>query len=172
MDKEINSSVRGPHTVPVTLRVNQENYSVFVEPRATLLDVLRNHLGLTGPKKVCDNGECGACSVIKDNKLVYACLCLAIECEGTEILTIEGLAPSGESHPIQRAFIEADGFQCGFCTPGQIMAVKALLAENPDPSPEEIRRGVSGNLCRCGAYPKIFEAVKKAATYLKDRRNS
>jgi aerobic-type carbon monoxide dehydrogenase small subunit (CoxS/CutS family) len=162
--------VHGPDKAAIVLKVNDADYPVWIEPRQTLLDVLRNELGLTGTKRVCDNGECGACTVIIDGKTVYACLTLAVECEGRKILTIEGLAESRKLHPIQQAFIEEDGFQCGFCTPGQILSVKALLDENPDPTAEQIKRGVSGNLCRCGAYPKIFKAADRAVRYLRARK--
>lgn len=150
--------------LPIVLEVNGREYEVFVEPRYTLLYVLRDLLGLTGTKKVCDNGECGACTVIIDGKTVYSCLTLAIACEGKKILTIEGISLEGELHPIQQAFIEEDGYQCGFCTPGQILSIKVLLDTVPDPTPEQIRRGVSGNLCRCGAYPKIVKAAQRAVT--------
>ena len=161
------SSTPGTGRIAVSLCVNGEEYEVFIEARRTLLDVLREDLSLTGTKKVCDHGECGACSVIIDGKLVYSCLTLAVDCAGKRILTIEGLAATGELHSIQKAFIEEDGYQCGFCTPGQIMAVKALLDRNPDPDMDEVKRAVSGNLCRCGAYPKIFKAAMKAAKYVK-----
>ena len=160
--------VKGPGKVPVTLRVNGVDYEGKIEPRATLLDVLRETLSLTGTKKVCDNGQCGACSVIIDDKLVYSCLTLAVECSGKEIRTIEGLSKEGKPDPVQEAFIREDGYQCGFCTPGQVMAVTHLLEDNPDPTLEEVKRGVSGNLCRCGAYPKIFKAALTAAN-LKDK---
>lgn len=155
--------VKGPGKVPVTLRVNGVDYDVEIEPRETLLDVLREKLSLTGTKKVCDNGQCGACSVIIKDRLVYSCLTLAVECGGKEIRTIEGLSEEGKPDPVQEAFIREDGFQCGFCTPGQVMAVTHLLEENPSPTLEEVKRGISGNLCRCGAYPKIFKAAVTAA---------
>jgi aerobic-type carbon monoxide dehydrogenase small subunit (CoxS/CutS family) len=151
----------------VVLEVNGKEYEVFVEPRYTLLYVLRDMLGLTGTKKVCDHGECGACTVIIDGKTVYSCLTLAIACQGKSIITIEGLAPEGELHPIQQTFLDEDGYQCGFCTPGQVLSVKALLDSTPQPSPQQIKRSVSGNLCRCGAYPKIIKAAEKAAMLYK-----
>jgi xanthine dehydrogenase YagT iron-sulfur-binding subunit len=141
------------------LRVNGRECAVEVEPRRTLLDALRVDLGLTGAKKACDMGNCGACTVLLDGDAVYSCLLLAIECSESAITTIEGL----ESDPLQRAFVEADAFQCGFCTPGQIMSLKALLDANPAPSDEEIVRAVSGNLCRCGAYRNILRAARLAA---------
>jgi aerobic-type carbon monoxide dehydrogenase small subunit (CoxS/CutS family) len=154
--------VKGPGKVAIRLQVNGAVYNIEVEPRRTLLDALRVDLHLTGAKKSCDMGECGACTVLLDGKAVYSCLVLAIECEGHHVLTIEGLSKNNELDPIQRAFVAEDAFQCGFCTSGQIMAVKALLDTNPDPSPEEIRRAVSGNICRCGAYPNIIKAAEVA----------
>ncbi len=162
--------VRGPGKVPVNLRINGELYAVNVEPRRTLLDALRVDLELTGTKKVCDMGECGACTVVIDGKATYACLTLAIECEGRDIVTIEGLSRGVDLDPIQEAFIENDAFQCGFCTPGQIMSVRALLDAHPDPGADEIRRAVSGNICRCGAYLRIFAAAEAAARSYAERR--
>jgi aerobic-type carbon monoxide dehydrogenase small subunit (CoxS/CutS family) len=132
---------------------------VQIEPRRTLLDALRHDLGLTGAKKACDMGNCGACTVLVDGRAVYSCLLLAVDCRGRAVTTIESL----DNDPLQRAFIEADAFQCGFCTPGQIMSLKALFNENPAPSDEEIVRAVSGNLCRCGAYRNIVRAARIAA---------
>ncbi len=160
------SPLRGPGAVPVELTVNGRKVRREVEPRVTLLDLLRDRLDVTGPKKVCDRAECGACSVIRDGKLIYACTALAIDCEGSEITTPEGLAPEGEMHAAARAFVECDGFQCGFCTPGQVIALKALLDKHPDPTPEQVRIGMSGNLCRCGAYVKIRRAATTAAAML------
>jgi xanthine dehydrogenase YagT iron-sulfur-binding subunit len=156
-------AVRGPGKVPIQLSVNGVRHSLEVEPRRTLLDALRVDLHLTGTKKVCDMGECGACTVIIDGRAVYSCLTLAIECEGREILTIEGLSHGARLDPIQEAFVEHDAYQCGFCTPGQVMSVHALLQENRAPSNQEIRRAVSGNICRCGAYLRIFAAAEAAA---------
>lgn len=147
----------------VTFRLNGDERALAVEPRRTLLDALRVDLNLTGTKKVCDMGDCGACTVLLDGRAVYACLTLAVDCEGREVTTIEGLAHGSELDPVQRAFVEADAYQCGFCTPGQIMSVTALLAEQRAPSEEEIRRAVSGNLCRCGAYQNIVKAGQRAA---------
>jgi len=154
---------RGPGKVPIQLHVNGALYYLEIEPRRTLLDALRLDLHLTGTKRVCNMGQCGACTVLLDGKAIYSCLTLAIECEGCQILTIEGLSDGDNLDPIQRAFIEHDAFQCGFCTPGQIMAVRALLERSTNPPPEEIRRAVSGNLCRCGSYLRIFKAVETAA---------
>jgi aerobic-type carbon monoxide dehydrogenase small subunit (CoxS/CutS family) len=147
----------------VTLSVNGTDHPLRVEPRRTLLDALRNDLGLTGAKKACDMGNCGACTVLVEGRAAYACLLLAIDCAGRDIVTIESL----ENDPLQRAFIEADAFQCGFCTPGQIISLRALFDENPQPSDEDIVRAVSGNLCRCGAYRNI---VRAARIYEKNRR--
>ena len=167
---EVPEEVRGPGKVPIRLQVNGKFYSLEVEPRRTLLDALRIDLHLTGTKKVCDMGQCGACTVVVDGKAAYSCLLLAVECEGRSILTIEGLAEGGELDPIQSAFVEHDGYQCGFCTPGQVMAVRALLEREPDPSPAEIRRAVSGNICRCGAYERIFAAAEAACAAYGERR--
>jgi len=144
---------------PITLRVNGESYELEIEPNRLLLQVLREEIGLTGTKEGCAIGVCGACSVIVDGRLVSSCLTLAVACQGKEITTIEGLAKDGVLHPLQQAFIEYGGFQCGACTPGQIMAAKALLDENPKPSEEEIKEWMSGNLCRCTGYYKILESV-------------
>lgn len=169
---EPREAVQGPGRVPVLLQVNGAAYSIEVEPRQTLLDVLRVDLHLTGTKKVCDLGECGACTVLIEGKAVYSCLTLAIECEGRQILTIEGLSDGADLDPIQKAFIEHDAFQCGFCTPGQIMAVRALLEHNADPNSEEIRRAVSGNICRCASYLRIFKAAEEAALAYAEQRSS
>jgi len=147
----------------VTLRVNGADYPLALEPRRTLLDALRVDLGLTGTKKVCDMGNCGACTVLVDGQASYACLLLAVDCAGREITTIEGLAHDGQLDPIQQAFIQDDAFQCGFCTSGQIMSVRALLNDTPQPSDDDILRAVSGNLCRCGAYLNILCAGRTAA---------
>jgi aerobic-type carbon monoxide dehydrogenase small subunit (CoxS/CutS family) len=155
--------VKGPVKTPIKLIVNGRKQEISVEPRRTLLDALRKDLGLTGTKKGCDEGTCGACTVILDGKAVYSCMVLAIECDGRSIETIEGLEIEGQLHPIQRAFIDHDGLQCGFCTPGQIMSVKSLLDKNPQPTTEELQHMLVGNLCRCGAYPKIIKAALKAA---------
>jgi aerobic-type carbon monoxide dehydrogenase small subunit (CoxS/CutS family) len=151
---------------PIKLTVNGTEHIIYVEPRRTLLDALRKDLGLTGTKKGCDEGTCGACTVLLDGKPIYACMALAVECQEKSIETIESLGKDGQLHPVQRAFIEQDALQCGFCTPGQIMSVKALLDVNPNPSVEEVKEALVGNLCRCGAYPKIFEAALSAARLL------
>jgi aerobic-type carbon monoxide dehydrogenase small subunit (CoxS/CutS family) len=151
--------------LPVTLSVNAAEHALLLEPRRTLLDTLRADLQLTGTKKVCDMGDCGACTVLVDGRAMYACLLLAVDCEGRQITTIEGLARDGGLDPVQQAFIEADAFQCGFCTPGQIMSLRALLNETPSPSDEDILRAVTGNLCRCGAYLNILRAGRLAAEH-------
>jgi len=146
----------------VSLLVNGRVHRMLIEPRWSLLFVLREKLGLTGTKVGCERGECGACTVLMDGQPRYACMTLVAEAEGKEITTLEGLLRGEELGPVQQAFLEEDAFQCGYCTPGQIMAVEGMLRVNPDPSPEEIRLGVSGNLCRCGAYPHIFRAARRA----------
>ncbi len=150
-------------TSKISLRINGESHVVLAEPRWTLLYVLREVIGLTGAKPGCERGECGACTVLIDGLPRYACLTLAVEAQGREVTTLEGLMHGEALGPVQTAFAEADAFQCGYCTPGQIMAVEGLLRANPDPSAEEIRRGASGNLCRCGAYQHIFQAARRAA---------
>lgn len=149
--------------VRCSLNVNGTAHTLRLEPRRTLLDALRVDLELTGTKKVCDMGNCGACTVLVDGQAMYACLLLAVDCAGREITTIEGLGRDGELDPVQQAFVEADAFQCGFCTPGQIMSLRGLLNAHPAPSDAEILRAVSGNLCRCGAYRHILEAGRRAA---------
>jgi xanthine dehydrogenase YagT iron-sulfur-binding subunit len=153
----------GPQAVPIQLMVNGKPLTLSVEPRVVLADALRERLGLTGTKVVCGRGACGACTVLLDGETACSCLLLAAEVQGRRITTIEGLAADGRLAPIQEAFIEADALQCGFCTSGMVMSCKALLDRNPKPSREEIRHAVSGNLCRCGTYPHVFEAVERAA---------
>ncbi|RKR86772.1 xanthine dehydrogenase YagT iron-sulfur-binding subunit [Micromonospora pisi] len=154
-------AVAHPGNVDVTLRVNGQTRRLQVESRVTLLDALRDHLGLTGTKKGCDQGACGACTVLLDGNSVVSCLVLAAQCDGREVTTVEGLAPDGGLHPVQEAFVRHDGFQCGYCTPGQIMSVVALLAAGGTSSDDEIREFMSGNLCRCGAYPNIVAAIRE-----------
>ena len=146
----------------VRLRVNGEQREIEIEPRRTLLAALRLDLGLTGAKEACDMGNCGACTVHLDGEAVYSCLVLAVECAGRSITTIEGLAAGGKLHRLQEAFIAADAFQCGFCTPGQLMALAALFNRVPRPSDAQIMRALSGNLCRCGAYQHIVQAARAA----------
>jgi xanthine dehydrogenase YagT iron-sulfur-binding subunit len=152
---------RGPEATPIALNVNGVLSLVQVEPRVSLLDALREHMGLTGSKKGCDQGTCGACTVWVDGRRVLACLTLAIACEGREVTTIEGLARGGELHPMQRAFIEHDAFQCGYCTPGQIMSAVKLIEEGNASSDEAIAEFMSGNICRCAAYPNIRAAIRQ-----------
>lgn len=147
----------------LTLAVNGRQHQLLVEPRWTLLYVLREHLGLTGTKVGCERGECGACTVLMDDVAQYACLTLAVEVEGRHITTVEGLLHGEKLGATQQAFLENDGFQCGYCTPGQIMTAEGLLRANPLPSVDQIRRAMSGNLCRCGTYPHIVKAVQRAA---------
>ena len=149
--------------VSVMLHVNGRAWSLLLDSRMTLLDALREHLGLTGTKKGCDQGACGACTVLLDGKRVLSCLTLAAQCDGREVRTIEGVASDGRLHPVQEAFVRYDGFQCGYCTPGQIMSAIALLDEGRAGSDEEIREFMSGNLCRCGAYPNIVAAIREVA---------
>jgi xanthine dehydrogenase YagT iron-sulfur-binding subunit len=160
---ETDSALHGPEPVRIVLRVNGRAHRLLVEPRFTLLFVLRERLGLTGAKAGCERGECGTCTVLIDGKPRYACMTLAVEAEGTEVTTLEGLMDGERLGPVQRAFAEKDAFQCGYCTPGQILAAEGLLRADPDPSAEAIRVGMSGNLCRCGAYPNIAKAVRRAA---------
>ena len=149
---------------PVKLDINGEERTLTLEPRVTLLDALREHLQLTGTKKGCDQGQCGACTVHVDGQRILACLTLAVQTEGCAITTIEGLAgPDGTPHPVQQAFMQEDAFQCGYCTPGQIMSAVACIREGRAGSDDEIREFMAGNLCRCGAYPNIVSAVRKAA---------
>ncbi len=150
----------------LSVTVNGEPYELLVESRTTLLQLLREHLGLTGTKEGCSEGECGACSVILNGRLVDSCLIFALEANGGQVETIEGLAAHGELHPVQKAFIECGGVQCGFCTPGMIMASKALLDHTPNPTEDQIRRALGGNLCRCTGYAKIIDAVQAAAGML------
>ena len=153
--------VLGPAGAPIALRINGTPRGLVVEPRVSLLDALREQLGLTGSKKGCDQGTCGACTVWVDGRRVLACLTLAVGCVGCEITTIEGLARDGELHPMQRAFIEHDAFQCGYCTPGQIMSAIALIEEGHAATDSEIAEFMSGNICRCAAYPNIRAAIRE-----------
>jgi len=147
----------------MTLTVNGTPYEVAIEPRQSLLQLLREELHLTGTKEGCSEGECGACTVLIDGKTVDSCLIFALEAQGREVTTIEGLAQGDQLHPVQKAFAEYGAVQCGFCTPGMILAAKALLDSNPHPTELEIRQGISGNLCRCTGYVKIVEAIQAAA---------
>jgi aerobic-type carbon monoxide dehydrogenase small subunit (CoxS/CutS family) len=149
--------------VALTLRVNGQPRTLNVEPRVTLLRALRNHLDLTGAKEICDRGGCGGCTVLVDGRPVLSCLMLAVDAVGREVTTVEGLGDPERLSPVQAAFVECDALQCGFCTPGLVVSATALLRANPDPSLEQVKDGLSGNLCRCGTYPRVFEAVQKAA---------
>ena len=155
--------------IPITLVVNGEEHKLAVVPDWTLADVLREHLGLTGTKLICNEGECGACTVLMDGKPTLSCLTLAIECEGKSILTIEGLADplTGKLHPLQQAFIDRSGMQCGACTPGIILTAKAFLDANPDPTEDEVREALAGNICRCGNYLRETECILAAAEVMK-----
>jgi aerobic-type carbon monoxide dehydrogenase small subunit (CoxS/CutS family) len=157
------AEILGPDAIPLALKLNGVTHTVTVEPRVTLLRALRNHLGLTGAKEVCERGACGGCTVLFDGEPICACLMLAVDAVGHEITTVEGLGTPEKLSPVQAAFVECDAFQCGFCTPGFVVASTALLTKHPNPSLEEIKTGLAGNLCRCGTYSRIFEAVQKAA---------
>jgi aerobic-type carbon monoxide dehydrogenase small subunit (CoxS/CutS family) len=157
------SESMGPGAVPMTLTVNGAPKSVRVEPRTTLANVLRNELDLTGTKIVCDRGSCGGCTVLLDGKPVYSCMLLAADAIGREVKTVEGLAPAGQMDAVQAAFVEKDALMCGFCTPGFVVAVRGLLNENKSPTLEEVQAACAGNICRCGTYPRIFEAALAAA---------
>jgi aerobic-type carbon monoxide dehydrogenase small subunit (CoxS/CutS family) len=156
-------TILGPDPVPLSLTVNGRVQTITVEPRVTLLRALRNHLGLTGAKEICERGACGGCTVLLDGAPICACLLLAVDAVGHEITTVEGLGAPDQLSPVQAAFVECDALQCGFCTPGFVVASTALLRQNPHPSLEEIKAGLAGNLCRCGTYGRIFEAVQRAA---------
>jgi aerobic-type carbon monoxide dehydrogenase small subunit (CoxS/CutS family) len=152
----------GPGAVPLELTVNGRKHALQVEPRVTLLDALRTRLAITGQKRVCDRGSCGACTMLVDGKAVYACSMLAIEAAGKSIRTVEGLAQGTVLHPVQQAFCDADGLMCGFCTPGFVVSTVALLEKTPSPTVEQARRALDGNICRCGTYPRVLEAALKA----------
>jgi xanthine dehydrogenase YagT iron-sulfur-binding subunit len=164
--------VLGPEAVPVTLNINGKPINLTLEPRVTLLDALRNYMGLTGAKKACDRGNCGSCTVMLGGKTVYACSVLAIDVQGKEIQTIEGLAAPGELHPVSAAFWNHDAQQCGYCTPGFVMAATGFLKENPNPTEADVRHGLGGNFCRCGTYMGIRKAVLEAADTMKKGRPS
>jgi xanthine dehydrogenase YagT iron-sulfur-binding subunit len=157
------AKVLPPKKTTLTLNVNGKDQKVSVEPRVTLLRALRNNLDLTGSKEICDRGACGGCGVIVDGNLVNSCMMLAVDAVGKKVTTIEALSADGKLHPIQAEFVKADALQCGFCTPGMVMACKSLLDKKKDPSLVEIKRGLSGNICRCGTYTRIFAAVQAAS---------
>lgn len=153
----------GPGSVPVRLQVNGKEHAVDIEPRTTLADALRIHLGMTGTKIICDRGACSGCTVWLDKVPVNSCMMLAMDAIGHDVTTIEGLSAEGEPHPLQTAFVKHDAMQCGFCTPGMVMSCAALLDKNPHPSEQDVRLAIAGNLCRCGTYPKVFSATLEAA---------
>jgi len=163
LEKASAEKVIGPNAVPVTLNVNGEKLKLTLEPRVTLLDALRNYSGYTGAKEGCDRASCGACTVLLDGVPVYSCQKLAIEAQGGEITTVEGLAKNGKLSKVQAAFCEKDALMCGYCTPGFVMSVTALLKKNPRPNADDVKRACAGNLCRCGAQPRILQAALKAA---------
>jgi len=154
---------------PVRVNVNGDDYEALVDPRKTLLQFLREDLDLTGTKEGCDQGDCGACSVILNNRVVSSCLVLAVEADHAVIETIEGIKKGEELHPVQQAFVDSGAIQCGFCTPGMVVTTKAMLEESPNPSTEEIKEYLSGNLCRCTGYVKILDAVENAKNILKNQ---
>jgi xanthine dehydrogenase YagT iron-sulfur-binding subunit len=164
-------SVAGPDAVPITLNLNGKSTKLTVEPRVTLLDAMRNHLDMTGAKRVCDRGTCGACTVIMNGKTVYSCTVLAIDAQGKNIETIEGLNSGTQIHPVSAAFVNHDAQQCGYCTPGFVMACKGFLDEHPNPTMEDVKHGLGGNLCRCGTYMGVREAALEAARNMKGGRN-
>jgi len=166
------ATVAGPGAVPVTLKVNGKSVHLTIEPRVTLSEALRNELDLTGSKRVCDRGTCGACTVLIDGKPVYSCSVLAIDAQDRSIQTIEGMTSADALHPISQAFWENDGQQCGYCTSGFVVASKALLDEHPNPTEEEIIRGLSGNICRCGSYQGIRAAALEAAKNIRGGKNA
>ena len=166
------SATIGPDEVPITLKINGKPVKVSVEPRVTLLDAFRNRLAITGAKRVCDRGTCGACTVIMNGKVVYSCTVLAIDAQGKDIQTIEGIAPEGKLHPVSAAFVNQDGQQCGYCTPGFVMAAKGYLDRHPNPTYEQVEKGLGGNLCRCGTYVGVRKAVLEAAGNMKGGKNA
>ncbi|MFY9727064.1 MAG: (2Fe-2S)-binding protein [Bryobacteraceae bacterium] len=161
------AAIAGPGPVPITLNINGKPVHLTVEPRVTLLDAMRNRLDLTGAKRVCDRAACGACTVLMNGKSVYACTVLAIDAQGKAIETIEGIAEPGKLHPVSAAFWNHDAQQCGYCTPGFVMAARGFLAEHPNPTLEDVKHGLGGNLCRCGTYMGVRPAVLEAARTLK-----
>src|SRR6266545_4855354 len=162
VDAQTGARVLGPGDVPVTLMVNGKRLDLKIEPRVTLLDAIRNRADLTGNKRVCDRGACGACTMIVDGRTVYSCSTLAIEVQGKQIRTVEGLASGGTLHPVQQAFCDVDALMCGFCTPGFVMATVALLEKHPNPTTAQARKGLDGNICRCGTFVRVMEAAMAA----------
>ncbi len=162
-EAQTGAAVLGPTAVPITLNINGKAQKVEVEPRETLLDTLRNKLDLTAAKRVCDRGTCGACTVIVNGKAVYGCTVLAIDAQGKQIQTLEGISPNGKPHPVSQAFVNNDAQQCGYCTPGFVVATKAFLDHNPKPTEQQLKDGLGGNICRCGTYMGVRKAVLEAA---------
>jgi xanthine dehydrogenase YagT iron-sulfur-binding subunit len=162
----------GPGAVPISLKINGKTTNLNLEPRVTLLDALRNHLDLTGAKKVCDRATCGACTVILSGKVVYSCTVLAIDAQGKDIQTIEGISSGNRLHPVSAAFVNHDAQQCGYCTPGFVMAAKGFLDRHSNPTMEQVEKGLGGNLCRCGTYVGVRKAVLEAAREMKGGRNA
>ena len=171
-DAQSAAKVAGPGEVPITLQINGKPYRTSVEPRSTLLDTLRHRLDITAAKRVCDRGTCGACTVIMDGKVVYACTVLAIDAQGRQIQTLEGLSQNGRPHPVSVAFTNNDAQQCGYCTPGFVVAAKGFLDRNPNPTYEQVKQGLGGNLCRCGTYVGVRKAVLDAAKEMKGVKNA
>jgi len=163
VDAQTGPRVVGPGDVPVTLTINGKRVDLRIEPRVTLLDAVRMRADLTGNKRVCDRGACGACTMIVDGRTAYSCSILAIEVQGKEVRTVDGLASGGTLHPVQQAFCDKDALMCGFCTPGFVMATVALLEKHPNPTPEQARKGLDGNICRCGTFVRVMEAAMAAA---------
>jgi xanthine dehydrogenase YagT iron-sulfur-binding subunit len=162
VDAQTGPRVVGPGDVPITLMVNGKRVELTIEPRVTLLDAIRNRADLTGNKRVCDRGACGACTMIVDGRAVYSCSTLAIESQGKQIRTVDGLANGATLHPVQQAFCDVDAMMCGFCTPGFVMATVALLEKIPNPTEQQVRHGLDGNICRCGTFVRILEAANAA----------
>lgn len=170
-EAQTGAKITGPGEVPITLQINGKPYRTSVEPRATLLDTLRHRLDLTAAKRVCDRGTCGACTVIIDSKVMYSCTVLAIDAQGRQIQTLEGISRNGKPHPVSQAFVNNDAQQCGYCTPGFVMAAKGFLDKHPNPSYEDVKRGLGGNLCRCGTYVGVRKAVLEAAKEMNGAKN-
>jgi xanthine dehydrogenase YagT iron-sulfur-binding subunit len=162
VDAQAGPPIAGPGEVPVTLTVNGKRVELRIEPRVTLLDAVRQRIDLTGNKRVCDRGACGACTMIVDGRTVYSCSTLAIDVQGKQIRTVDGLSTGNTLHPVQQAFCDKDALMCGFCTPGFVMATVALLEKHPNPTPEQARKGLDGNICRCGTFVRVMEAAMTA----------
>jgi xanthine dehydrogenase YagT iron-sulfur-binding subunit len=170
-EAQTGAKIAGPGEVPITLQINGKPYRTSVEPRTTLLDALRHRLDLTAAKRVCDRGTCGACTVIIDTKVMYSCTVLAIDAQGRQIQTLEGISQNGKPHPVSQAFVNNDAQQCGYCTPGFVMAAKGFLDKHPNPSYEDVKKGLGGNLCRCGTYVGVRKAVLEAAQQMNGAKN-